>query len=350
MRPCRPNEMDHIAIDRDSTTVLILNNDEIESGSLSRLFDGAGYAGVLHDSLNPKTLDRHFGDVAHEIDLILLGVRGMPAVGRRAVERVRAHYDGPIMVLADRIDGIVDGCLDAGAEMCLLREETDDELLLLRAELVLVEQLYMQTLEDHGRRSQRLFVNILAVLARILEGKDPYTKNHSHNVCKYARMLGRRCGLSDEELDRLGLAAMLHDFGKIGITDAILNKSSSLTDEEYELMKTHPTLGGALLESLPDVADIVPAIVHHHERWDGRGYPDGLVEDESHLWARIINIADSYDTMSSRRAYKEPRSMETCVAEIERCAGGQFDPKLVELFILVLADEKVRQDESAAGP
>lgn len=339
--------MDELEFDWTASSVLVLDNDEIERTSLAGLFQNVGFAAVFHDALSNQTIESYFGEVAHEIHLLVLGLRGLPRMARRLVEHARGHYDGPILVLTDRIERMVEECLHAGAHACLLRDETNDELIMLKAEMALVERHYSDELENQSRRSQRMFVNILSVLARILESKDPYTKNHSHNVCKYSRMIGRRCGLSEDEIDRLGLAALLHDFGKIGIVEAILNKPEALTDEEFEIMKTHPTLGGALLESLPDVADIVPAIIHHHERWDGRGYPDELIGDEAHLWARIIGIADAYDTMASRRTYKEPRSQETCVEELRRCAGTQFDPKLVELFVQVLADVERRESANS---
>jgi HD-GYP domain-containing protein (c-di-GMP phosphodiesterase class II) len=149
-------------------------------------------------------------------------------------------------------------------------------------------------------------------------------------------MIGRRKGLCEEDLDRLGLAALLHDFGKIGVPEEILCKATRLTDEEFAIMKKHPTIARDLLSSLELCTDLLPAITHHHERWDGKGYPDGLVGEQTPLWARIISLADSYDTMMSRRTYKEPYSPERIRQELDRGRATQFDPELVDLFKAIL--------------
>jgi len=193
---------------------------------------------------------------------------------------------------------------------------------------------------ENDLRIQRLFVNILTVMVKILESKDPYTRFHSHSVTKWSRMIGRRKGLCDEDIDRLGVAALLHDFGKIGIPENILCKATRLTSEEFEIMKKHPTIARNLLSSIELLSDVLSAITHHHERWDGRGYPDGLKGEQTPLWGRIISLADSYDTMMSRRTYKEPYSQERIRQELDNGRGTQFDPELVDLFRAIL-DEHV---------
>ncbi len=325
--------------DRGSVTVLVLDDDTAARSQCAELFERAGFAAVFSNPFTDADLDAFFGLVAHEIHLVVASPRSDGTTAHEAIGRLQEQYHGPILVVSD--NNTADWSQEAGVYDCVPRDVSLTELLLLKAEKALVESHFVGALERNTGRAQKLFVNILAVLVRILESKDPYTRNHSHNVCKYARMLGRRCALSEAELDRLGLAAMLHDFGKIGIVEAILNKPGGLTDEEYEVMKQHPSIGGTLIQSLPNVADLVPAIVHHHERWDGGGYPDGLRGENSHLWARIVAIADAYDTMASRRTYKDPKTFEECVSELRENAGSQFDPQLVEMFIEVLDKSRV---------
>ena len=152
-------------------------------------------------------------------------------------------------------------------------------------------------------------------------------------------MLGRKRGLSEDELIRLGLAAVFHDFGKIGIPEEILNKPSKLSTEEFAIMKQHPTIARDLLSSLDQYSDLLPAITHHHERWDGSGYPDGLRGEQIPLWARIIALADAYDTMATRRTYKEPLPLGKVVDEIKGGRGSQFDPELVDIMLEMLAEK-----------
>ena len=334
--------------DRDAATVLALDGQASEREHIVGVFERAGFAEVLQAEPLDDQIDSFFGQVASEIHLVTMALRRAPKQALHTIEHARAKFSGPILVVARPPSVSVQDVLDAGADECINTRDVPEELIIHRAEKALIEREYTQAVEEHHRQSQKLLVNILAVLVRILDSKDPYTRNHSHNVCRYSRMLGRRYGLSEEELDRLGLAAMLHDFGKIGIVEAILNKPGRLTDDEYEIMKTHTTLGGVLLESLPDLADVVPAIIHHHEAWDGRGYPSQLKADEAHLWARIIGIADAYDVMSSRRRYKEPYPHEKCMDELQKGAGRQFDPVLASMFIEVV--EAMRADGALSVP
>lgn len=182
------------------------------------------------------------------------------------------------------------------------------------------------------------FVNTLTVLVKVLEAKDPYTRFHSHSVTKWARLLGRKLRLSELELDRLGLAALFHDFGKIKILDAILFKQGKLNVAESEIMSRHPVIGAELLSGLDGFAVVTPAIRHHHERWDGNGYPDKLHGEQIPLWARIIHIAESFDTMMSRCTYKEPYDMERIKKELIAGRNKQFDPALVDLFLELICE------------
>jgi response regulator RpfG family c-di-GMP phosphodiesterase len=177
----------------------------------------------------------------------------------------------------------------------------------------------------------------IKALAGALESKDSYTRRHSDRTVTHADQIGRQLGLSD--LDRLHTryAAILHDIGKIGIPEQILNKPAKLTEAEYEIMKRHPNIGAAIVGHIEFLKPVIPLILHDHERWDGRGYPDGLQRDEIPLGSRIIAVVDAYDAMAVDRVYRKAPGHEHAMQELRRCAGTQFDPTVVEAFLDVLS-------------
>jgi HD-GYP domain-containing protein (c-di-GMP phosphodiesterase class II) len=221
--------------------------------------------------------------------------------------------------------------------------QAGEEGLVLKVQTVLLSHQANRFIEENDRRTQSLFGKILMVMVKILESKDEYTRHHSHEVAKMSRMLGRRKGLSEEELDRLMVAAVFHDFGKIGIPEEVLNKPNYLTDEEFSIMKQHPVIARDILSALDFFSDLLPAITHHHERWDGRGYPDGLRGEEIPLWGRIIAIADAFNTMASVRTYKDPMTPDGIVKQLKSGRGSQFDPELVEILLVILEEEKTQK-------
>ncbi len=169
-------------------------------------------------------------------------------------------------------------------------------------------------------------------LAYAIDAKDQYTQGHSQKVSAYAALLAEAMGLPETQVEAIRLGAVLHDVGKVGIPEQILNKSGPLNPEEWETMKTHVIFGGRILEPLLPLAHIREMVLHHHEFFDGSGYPEGLAGEAIPLGARIITIADSYDTITSDRSYKKGRTAAQAFAELERCAGTQFDPQLVRIF------------------
>jgi putative nucleotidyltransferase with HDIG domain len=172
-------------------------------------------------------------------------------------------------------------------------------------------------------------------LAFAIDAKDHYTRDHSKAVSSLAAQIARQLGLSDTQIEEVRLGGILHDIGKIGVPEAILNKSSRLTTDEYNLMKSHTLLGEKILEPLKSkvIEGIRGMVRNHHEMVDGKGYPDGLRGGNIPLGARIITVADCFDTMVSQRLYKPERSVEEAVEELRHCSGTQFDPDLVEAFV-----------------
>jgi HD-GYP domain-containing protein (c-di-GMP phosphodiesterase class II) len=169
-----------------------------------------------------------------------------------------------------------------------------------------------------------------------LYAKSQETEEHGQRLGQYADMIGKELGLDQKTLDDLKLLSMLHDIGKIGIDDRILNKPAKLNEEEWEVMKKHPEIGHRIAMSTPELCHIAEYILRHHERWDGSGYPDGILNEEIPLLSRILSIADAYDAMTEDRVYRKGMSTVEAIAELKRCSGTQFDPALVELFIGML--------------
>lgn len=184
-----------------------------------------------------------------------------------------------------------------------------------------------------AERVERLFSDTITTLVSVLEAKDDYTKGHSDRVTAVALRIGQIVKLRQEELKDLHLAGLMHDIGKIAIEKQILQKPTSLTTEEYNDIKQHPIIGEKVISSIDNAERIALAIRHHHEAWDGGGYPDGIANDQIPVLARILAIADAFDSMVSHRPYKRNFSLEEVIAEFRRCSGQQFDPALADLFV-----------------
>jgi response regulator RpfG family c-di-GMP phosphodiesterase len=183
--------------------------------------------------------------------------------------------------------------------------------------------------------------------AHALEESDKYTRGHSDRVSFYASLTARGLTLPEPEVERVIQAGLMHDIGKIGIRYEKLNKPGKLTPEEVAMFRTHPAKGKRILEPIPSMAELIPGAWCHHENWDGSGYPRGLMNDNIPLLGRIVAIADTYDAMTSDRAYRKALPHDVTIAELERCAGAQFDPSLVEVFIAKI--EEWRKEQQAAG-
>jgi putative nucleotidyltransferase with HDIG domain len=169
-------------------------------------------------------------------------------------------------------------------------------------------------------------------LAFAIEAKDPYTAGHSKAVSKLAERIAIQVGLSQTEIEEIRLGGIVHDIGKIHVPEYVLNKPTLLTAEEFEIMKTHAAWGANLLKPLKVIA-IERIVRYHHERYDGKGYPEGLAGDKIPLGARIVAVAEAFDAMRSTYVYNKGRSLEDAIAEMRRCSGTQFDPKVVTAFL-----------------
>jgi len=276
-------------------------------------------------------------------DIILLDVM-MPRLGGFEVcQRLKENDDTrliPIIIttalgdLGDRIQGI-----EVGADDFLTKPVNKLELLTRVKALVRVKHLNDQ-LEN--------IEQVLFTMAAIVEAKDPYTEGHMQRLSDYAVRLGRQLGVSPAYELALRHAGVLHDIGKIGIPDSILNKPAALTEAEWAVMREHPLIGDRICQSMRNAALLAPIVRGHHERWDGTGYPDGLAGEDISLGARIISVVDAYDAMTTDRPYRQALSDEKVSSEIRNGAGVQFDPAVVsaveEKFrITAFSSEKSRK-------
>lgn len=194
--------------------------------------------------------------------------------------------------------------------------------------------------EEKKRQFQRLSIQVMQSLAGAIDAKDKYTKGHSQRVAMYAMDIAGRYGYDDEKQEDIYFAGMLHDIGKIGIPNEIINKTGKLTDEEYETIKTHPVIGAEILSNISEIPNIAVGARWHHERYDGKGYPDGLKGEEIPELARIIGVADAYDAMTSKRSYRDVLSQEIVRAEIEKGIGTQFDPVFAKIMLQMIDEDK----------
>lgn len=184
-----------------------------------------------------------------------------------------------------------------------------------------------------------LLMGLLHSLTSAVDAKDTYTCGHSQRVALLSRHLARAAGLSDEDVEQVYVSALLHDVGKIGVPEGVLQKAGKLTDDEFSQMKRHPLIGSRILQDVRQLRHVLPGVLHHHERFDGRGYPDGLADERIPLMGRIICLADSFDAMTSDRTYRRGMPIDVALAEIKKCAGTHFDPKLAEAFLQTSGDD-----------
>ena len=187
-----------------------------------------------------------------------------------------------------------------------------------------------EKVQKAARENQELFVSSIRALAAAIDAKDPYTRGHSERVARYASAIAKEMGLPPEEVRKTRLSALLHDVGKIGIDDRIIRKPTALTDDEFELMKAHPSKGAAIMETIPQMADIIPGMKWHHEKWEGGGYPDGLKGEEIPLQARIVAVADAFDAMTTTRPYQKAMEVSYVLERLRDMSQKRFDGAVVD--------------------
>lgn len=293
-------------------------------------------------------------------DLILLdihmpGMDGFETLGRIREDPATASI--PVVFLtADEDSGSETRGLQAGAmdfikkpfvpEVLLTRVRHIIDLTRLQNDLSLQVRTQTAAIIAQQEKLNRLSIQIVMALAGAVDAKDNYTNGHSRRVAEYAREIAQRFGYSSDHAETLYLIGLLHDIGKIGIPDTIINKPGRLTEGEFEKIKQHPILGSQILGNISELPELAIGAHWHHERYDGRGYPDHLSGQNIPEEARIIAVADSYDAMTSRRSYREGLPQNVVRGEIERGSGTQFDPVFAEIMLRMMEadrDYRMRQ-------
>ncbi|MCI0443997.1 HD-GYP domain-containing protein [bacterium] len=205
----------------------------------------------------------------------------------------------------------------------------------------LITGMLSQKEKEAFKRLENLTLGVIRSLVTAIEAKDPYTKGHSVRVMQVAMILGRTMNFSPSELRRLKIGALLHDIGKIAIDLSILHKHSKLQDSEFQIVKKHPEWGVRILGEIEELKDVLPVVLHHHEKYDGTGYPSSLSKTEIPLYARIISVADTFDALTSNRPYRKALSIPDALKEIKSASGNSLDPEIVDLFISHKIQEEV---------
>lgn len=223
-----------------------------------------------------------------------------------------------------------------GVLVMFLSLETPDYVRLVKT---LNELHESQVKEAAAEARAHLSQEMMLALAKAVDAKDHYTNGHSVRVAHYAKMIAKRMGKSEKEQDDIYSMGLLHDIGKIGVPEDIINKKGKLTDEEYAVIKKHTVIGWEILKNITEIPELANGARWHHERYDGKGYPDGIAGEEIPEAARIICVADCYDAMTSKRSYSFPRPQKEVRDEIVRCSGTQFDPKIAEILVSMIDED-----------
>lgn len=287
-------------------------------------------------------------------DLMILDFIMTPIHGDQVVEEIRkfnkelyillltGHKDlAPPLETIRRLD--IQG-------YCEKSDKFDQLLLLIESGIKSIAQ--MQEIKDINAKLtetydklEAAYMESIETLRHTVDAKDPYTRGHSDRVAEFSVLIGKRLGLSENDLHTLQIGGLFHDIGKIGVPDSILQKDSKLTDDEYSEIKNHPAIGVHILSTATIFNDIIPIVKHHHEKYDGNGYPSRLKGEDIPYFARITAIADSFDAMSSRRSYRNILPLDTIKDEFLKNKGTQFDPNLVDLFLDILDNdfEKIKE-------
>lgn len=258
-------------------------------------------------------------------------VEDCPAILRPDTDALAALVRSEVLFEPIKHDGDITGALIAGN-----KGSPDPEV--HSAEIQMIEALarFLGVFQENMARfveQRAMFLGTLKALTSSIDAKDHYTHGHSERVALLSRKLATKLGLSEQEVERVWIAGVVHDVGKIGVPESVLMKPGKLTYEEFEQIKQHPLIGYEILKDIPPLAKMLPGVRSHHERWDGGGYPDGLAGENIPVIARILAVADAFDAMSSTRSYRPALTREKALKEISDCGGTQFDPALAKIFV-----------------
>lgn len=325
--------------------IVIVDDDAIILRNANTVLTGAGYKVTCLKS------GRLLLDFAkkNDIDLLLLDIK-MPDLDGFETMKLLREWEGmnergeiPVIFFTanDDCESETAG-LSLGA-MDFIRKPFAAEVLVLRVNHLLELIRYQKDLHAEVERKTKevegMSLHVVHTLADAIDAKDAYTKGHSGRVADYAKEIARRAGFSVERQEEIYMMGLLHDVGKIGVPDAVINKPGRLTDEEYEIIKTHPGRGAQILDNIEEMPKLAIGARWHHERYDGKGYPDGLSGEDIPEEARIIAVADAYDAMTSNRSYRELIPQDVVKGELEKGSGTQFDPRFAAIMLEIIKED-----------
>lgn len=281
-------------------------------------------------------------------DLILLDIMMPEMDGFETLEKLRESEHGkelvPVIFLtADENEESETKGLSLGAMDFIKKPFVPDVLTLRVRHMIDLDHLQKnlsKEVEKKTKENEKLFFHVVSSLADAIDAKDTYTNGHSGRVAKYSKEIAKRYGYSEKQQSDIYMMGLLHDVGKIGVPDAVINKPARLSDEEYEIIKNHPVLGARILKNIKEMPTLANGARWHHEKYDGKGYPDGLHGEDIPEEARIIAVADAYDAMTSHRSYREPLPQGIVREEIEAGTGTQFDPKFAKIMLEMIDEDK----------
>lgn len=279
-------------------------------------------------------------------DLILLDIKMPDMDGFETLSELRKlpkAKDVPVIFLTADDKGETEATgLSLGA-VDFIKKPFVPEVLTLRVRHMIdldhLQRNLAHEVEEKSKEKQALYLQIVSSLATAIDAKDKYTNGHSDRVAEYAREIARRFGYNEKRMREIYMMGLLHDVGKIGIPDAVINKPAKLTEEEFAIIKTHPGMGARILGKIKDRPNLSSGARWHHERYDGKGYPDGLKGTEIPEEARIIAVADAYDAMTSCRSYRKAMPQEVVRQEIEKGMGTQFDSEFANIMLAMIDED-----------
>lgn len=298
-------------------------------------------------------------------DLILLDYRMPEKDGMEVLMELKSNPHTvtiPVVVLTGEQDVSVEiACLQKGAEDFITKPYSPEVVLSRISRILELNRLQnnlQQRLDEKTRQMENVMLQAVTTVANTVDAKDDYTGQHSVHVAQNATLLAKELGWNEEEIYNIYYAGLLHDIGKISVPDAILHKPANLTEHEFRIMKGHTTIGAEILKDIGIAKMARTVALHHHERYNGTGYPMGLKGDEIPLEARIVTIADAYDAMTSNRVYRDCLTKEDIIEELDAGRGEQFDPYLVDVFIKMVREDKLQEfdtlqmnlDRDTTGP
>jgi putative two-component system response regulator len=324
-------------------TILITDDEAAIRRLLREKLASEGYQCLEAGSANRALYELQNSQVA----LVILDIKMPGKSGVQLLPEIRASYPDVVVIMATAITDTTTAihCMRLGAYDYITKPFNLDEVALsvdkalgkrrLELENRDYQQHLKQKVEEQAKKIRNAFFSAITALAYALEAKDRYTSGHSQRVSEISVAIARELGLLQEDVSKIELAGRVHDVGKIGVRESVLNKPGQLTDAEFQHIKCHPEAGERILAPIVEDREVLQIVRHHHERYDGAGYPDGLCGDEIPLGAKILAVADSYDAMISGRPYRGAMSVETACAEIEWGRNTQFDPEVAEAFLRI---------------